>query len=169
MAITLSGPVYQCRVQLRADYRRRTLSGDGVDGFGRGYATVADLYGGGHAGCISTGPERFRTVSDQRVWIVTDNSSEAWEILRLGIPGGLTFFFEVATFSLAVVIVGWLGEDRLAAHQIAINMASVTYMMATGISSAAAIRVSAAMGSKAGKGHGGRVWRPFCCRSVLWA
>ena len=80
---------------------------------------------------------------------------EAWEILRLGIPGGLTFFFEVATFSLAVVIVGWLGEDRLAAHQIAINMASVTYMMATGISSAAAIRVSAAVGQQSQEG----VWR----------
>ena len=80
---------------------------------------------------------------------------EAWEILRLGIPGGLTFFFEVATFSLAVVIVGWLGEDQLAAHQIAINMASVTYMMATGISSAAAIRVSAAIGRQSREG----AWR----------
>ncbi|GAB2600105.1 MATE family efflux transporter [Spirosoma areae] len=80
---------------------------------------------------------------------------EVWEILRLGIPGGLTFFFEVATFALAVVIVGWLGEDRLAAHQIAINMASVTYMMATGISSAAAIRVSAAVGRQSREG----VWR----------
>ncbi len=73
-------------------------------------------------------------------------TAEAWTILKLGIPGGMTFFFEVATFSLAVVIVGWLGEDQLAAHQIAINMASVTYMMATGISSAAAIRVGAAVG-----------------------
>ena len=73
-------------------------------------------------------------------------TSDVWMILKLGVPGGLTFFFEIATFSLAVVIVGWLGEDRLAAHQIAINMASVTYMMATGISSAAAIRVSAAVG-----------------------
>ena len=81
--------------------------------------------------------------------------SEVWTILRLGIPGGLTFFFEVATFSLAVVIVGWLGEAQLAAHQIAINMASVTYMMATGISSAAAIRVSAAVGRASREG----VWR----------
>lgn len=72
--------------------------------------------------------------------------AEVRTILRLGIPGGLTFFFEVATFSLAVVIIGWLGDDRLAAHQIAINMASVTYMMATGISSAASIRVGAAVG-----------------------
>ena len=71
---------------------------------------------------------------------------EAATILKLGLPGGLTFFFEVATFSLAVVIVGWLGENQLAAHQIAISIASVTYMMATGISSAAAIRVGAAVG-----------------------
>ncbi|WP_046375679.1 MATE family efflux transporter [Spirosoma radiotolerans] len=82
-------------------------------------------------------------------------TAEAWTILRLGIPGGLTFFFEVATFSLAVVIVGWLGEAQLAAHQIAINMASVTYMMATGISSAAAIRVSAAVGQASRDG----IWR----------
>ncbi|QDK77825.1 MATE family efflux transporter [Spirosoma sp. KCTC 42546] len=82
-------------------------------------------------------------------------TDEVWQILRLGIPGGLTFFFEVATFALAVVIVGWLGEDRLAAHQIAINMASVTYMMATGISSAAAIRVSAAVGRGSREG----AWR----------
>ncbi|GAB3807697.1 MATE family efflux transporter [Spirosoma humi] len=82
-------------------------------------------------------------------------TTEAWTILRLGIPGGLTFFFEVATFSLAVVIVGWLGEAQLAAHQIAINMASVTYMMATGISSAAAIRVSAAVGRSSRDG----IWR----------
>ncbi|GAB3542618.1 MATE family efflux transporter [Spirosoma fluminis] len=75
-------------------------------------------------------------------------ADDIWTILRLGIPGGLTFFFEIATFSLAVVIVGQLGEDRLAAHQIAINMASVTYMMATGISSAAAIRVGAALGRR---------------------
>lgn len=80
------------------------------------------------------------------------SGDKVWAILRLGVPGGMTFFFEIATFSLAVVIVGWLGEDRLAAHQIAINMASVTYMMATGISSAAAIRVSAAVGRGDQKG-----------------
>lgn len=67
-------------------------------------------------------------------------------ILKLGLPSGLTFFFEIALFTAAMVIIGWLGADRLAAHQIAINMVSATYMMATGISSAAAIRVGAALG-----------------------
>lgn len=78
--------------------------------------------------------------------------AEVQTILRLGVPGGLTFFFEVATFSLAAVMIGWLGEAQLAAHQIALNMASVTYMMATGISSAAAIRVGAAFGQQSRTG-----------------
>jgi multidrug resistance protein, MATE family len=68
------------------------------------------------------------------------------KILRLSIPVGFQFFFEVAAFSLAVVLIGWLGENQLAAHQIAINLASTTYMMATGIASAGAIRVGQAFG-----------------------
>jgi len=70
------------------------------------------------------------------------------KILRLGLPGGFQFFFEIAAFSLAVIMVGWLGEAQLAAHQIAINMASTTYMMATGISAAGSIRVGMAVGRK---------------------
>ncbi|MBC3787626.1 MATE family efflux transporter [Spirosoma utsteinense] len=87
-----------------------------------------------------------------RAFRALPTSADVRTILRLGIPGGLTFFFEVATFTLAAVLTGWLGEDRLAAHQIAINMASVTYMMATGISSAAAIRVGAAVGQGSNQG-----------------
>jgi len=68
------------------------------------------------------------------------------KILRLGLPGGFTFFFEGATFSLAAVMVGWLGANQLAAHQIALNMASTTYMMASGISAAGSIRVGNAYG-----------------------
>lgn len=69
-------------------------------------------------------------------------------ILKLSIPVGFQFFFEVAAFSLAVVMIGWLGELQLAAHQIAINLASTTYMMATGIASAGAIRVGRAYGEQ---------------------
>ena len=68
------------------------------------------------------------------------------KILRLGLPGGFQFFFEIAAFSLAVIMIGWLGEAPLAAHQIAINMASTTYMMATGIAAAGSIRVGRALG-----------------------
>jgi multidrug resistance protein, MATE family len=70
------------------------------------------------------------------------------KILRMAIPTGFQFFFEIAAFSLAVVMIGWLGENQLAAHQIAINLASTTYMMATGIAAAGAIRVGRAFGQQ---------------------
>jgi MATE family multidrug resistance protein len=53
-------------------------------------------------------------------------------ILKLGLPGGFQLFFEVGAFSGAAIIAGWLGTVPLAAHQIAINLASVTYMVAYG-------------------------------------
>ncbi|MFN3850881.1 MAG: MATE family efflux transporter [Spirosomataceae bacterium] len=68
------------------------------------------------------------------------------QIFKLGVPSGLQFFFEIAAFSLAVVMMGWLGEDQLAAHQIAINIASATYMMASGIGVAGGIRVGEGRG-----------------------
>ncbi|GAB3259390.1 MATE family efflux transporter [Larkinella harenae] len=89
--------------------------------------------------------ERFRRYF-QPEWQGNRVGEHVRRILRLGLPGGFTLFFEVATFSLAAMMAGWLGADQLAAHQIAINMASTTYMMATGISAAGAIRVGNALG-----------------------
>ncbi len=89
--------------------------------------------------------ERFRVYLTPTIWRQPINDLVE-QILRLGLPGGLTFFFEIATFSLAVIMMGWLGKEALAAHQIAISLVSITYMMATGISSAGAIRVGLAVG-----------------------
>lgn len=69
------------------------------------------------------------------------------KIFRLGIPSGMQYFFEVAAFSGAAVLAGWIGVASLAAHQIAINLASITYMVAAGFSAAGAIRVGNARGA----------------------
>ncbi len=69
-------------------------------------------------------------------------------IFKIGVPSGLQFFFEIAAFSLAVIMMGWLGENQLAAHQIAINVASTTYMMAGGLGIAGGIRVGEGRGLK---------------------
>ncbi|NJO02445.1 MAG: MATE family efflux transporter [Bacteroidia bacterium] len=55
------------------------------------------------------------------------------KILRLGLPAGFQSVFEVGAFAGASVIVGWLGTNQLAAHQIALNLSTVTYMVATGL------------------------------------
>jgi MATE family multidrug resistance protein len=62
-------------------------------------------------------------------------------ILGLGLPIGVQMMFEMGAFSFSAIMIGWLGATALAAHQIAINIASVTYMAASGIAAAATIRV----------------------------
>ncbi|MGF1638141.1 MAG: MATE family efflux transporter [Cyclobacteriaceae bacterium] len=69
-------------------------------------------------------------------------------LVKLGLPIGVQYIFEVSAFSLAAIMAGWLGTVQLAAHQIAINLASVSYMMATGISSASTIRIGNLLGRK---------------------
>jgi multidrug resistance protein, MATE family len=70
------------------------------------------------------------------------------QILKIGLPSGMQGFFEVAIFAGAVVIIGWYGKHQQAAHQIAINMCSVTYMMVTGVAAAGGIRVGYFWGLK---------------------
>ena len=70
------------------------------------------------------------------------------KILRLGLPSGFQYFFEVGAFSFAVIMIGWIGANELAAHQIAINLASISFMAVLGISQAASIRVGNAVGEQ---------------------
>lgn len=67
-------------------------------------------------------------------------------LCRLGIPSGAQYAFEFAAFGGAALMMGWLGTLSLAAHHIAINLASMTFMLALGTSTAALIRVSHALG-----------------------
>lgn len=68
-----------------------------------------------------------------------------WEI---GFPSGTQYIFEVSSFAVAAVIVGQIGAGALAAHQIAISLASLSYMMATGLGAAATVRVANQLGRK---------------------
>lgn len=70
------------------------------------------------------------------------------KLTRIGLPSGFQYFLEVACFTFATIMVGWIGSKQQAAHQIALNIASTTYMIMLGISSAGTIRVGIAMGKK---------------------
>lgn len=69
-------------------------------------------------------------------------------ILNIGVPSGLQYIFEVSAFAAAAIMMGWLNAETLAAHQIAISLASVSYMAATGFGAAANVRVSNQLGAK---------------------
>ncbi|MFG6687710.1 MATE family efflux transporter [Mariniflexile sp. HNIBRBA6329] len=62
-------------------------------------------------------------------------------IMNLGSPSAMQMFFEVGIFTAAIWLSGLLGKNPQAANQIALNLSSMTFMVATGLSVAAMIRV----------------------------
>ncbi|MBK7667372.1 MAG: hypothetical protein IPJ32_08535 [Sphingobacteriaceae bacterium] len=61
---------------------------------------------------------------------------------KIGINSGMQFTFEVAAFVIALFMAGKFGKEQIDTNGIAITLASFTYMLASGISSASTIRVS---------------------------
>ena len=67
-------------------------------------------------------------------------------LLRLGLPVGAQMFLEWAAFGTVAFLMGGFGTIQVAAHQIAINLASLTFMVPVGIASAAAVIIGHAVG-----------------------
>lgn len=70
------------------------------------------------------------------------------KIAKIGAPVALQYSFEISAFSGAAILIGTIGAVEQAAHQVAINLAAVTYMMASGIASAATIKTGNNFGKK---------------------
>jgi len=69
-------------------------------------------------------------------------------LLHIAIPAGAQFIFEAAAFGFSAIMMGWLGADTLAAHQIALNLATVSYMTTSGLGAAATVRVGTFLGRR---------------------
>ena len=69
-------------------------------------------------------------------------------ILRIGAPVAMQYVFEVGAFAAAAVMAGTIGASEQAAHQVAITLAAMTYMMASGIAAAATIKIGNSYGQR---------------------
>ena len=67
-------------------------------------------------------------------------------MIRIGAPIGGALFLEYATFGTIALLMGLLGTTEVAGHQIAINLASLTFMVPAGIGAAATVLVGNAIG-----------------------
>ncbi len=67
-------------------------------------------------------------------------------MIRIGAPIGGAYFLEYATFGTIALLMGLLGTTQVAGHQIAINLASLTFMVPAGVSAAATVLVGNAIG-----------------------
>lgn len=109
---------------------------------GSGWATLAAriLMAGLMASYVLRA-ERLRPYREAATHWLRPDLAVLRRLLALGLPIGVQMMFEMGAFSFSALMIGWLGATSLAAHQIAINVAAVTYMAASGIAAAATIRV----------------------------
>lgn len=70
------------------------------------------------------------------------------ELLHIGIPSSLQITMEAGAFAISGILVGTIGAVEQAAHQIALSIASVTFMVSLGLSQAGSIRTSNAFGRR---------------------
>jgi MATE family multidrug resistance protein len=69
------------------------------------------------------------------------------QVARLGLPIGLQMSLEAWAFTLATVMAGWIGVSAVASHQIALNLASLAFMVPLGVSQGASTRVGNLIGA----------------------
>jgi len=77
--------------------------------------------------------------------------SQLIELFRLGMPIGLTMMAEAMLFNAATLIMGTFGTASVDAHQIALNVSSITFMVPLGVGMAATVRVGLAAGAGDGE------------------
>lgn len=91
------------------------------------------------------------------------------EIFKVGAPIGLMILSEVGLFSVSSVMMGWLGTTALAAHAIALQCASITFMVPLGLSQAATVRVGLAYGERSGEAVRKASWMALAMSSLFMA
>lgn len=67
-------------------------------------------------------------------------------MLAIGAPIGVQFSLEFGAFAAVGILMGWLGTTAMAGHQVAINLASLTFMVAVGVAQATTVLVGRAVG-----------------------
>ena len=80
-------------------------------------------------------------------WAAPLSSTRMRRMLDIGLPASGCLLFESGAFAAATVMMGWLGAEALAAHQIALSCAAMTFMVALGLSMAVGMRISRAAGA----------------------
>ena len=100
---------------------------------------------------------------------------EVWQLtplgrmLRLGLPIGAQHLLEFGAFALVALMMGWLGTRQMAGHQIAINLAALTFMVPLGVGDAASVLVGQAVGRGDPGGTRGAARAALVCGAAFMA
>jgi MATE family multidrug resistance protein len=83
------------------------------------------------------------------------------EVWRLGLPIAIMLALEIGIFNTAVLLMGLIGAESVAAHAIALQLAALTFMVPLGLSQAATVRVGLAFGRRDREGIARAGWTAF--------
>jgi MATE family multidrug resistance protein len=86
--------------------------------------------------------------ANQGLFVLAFSVKPLTDILRLGLPIGISLAFESGLFAVTTFLMGTLGETQLAAHQVANQSVFLTFMIPLGLAQATAVRVGTAVGQK---------------------
>jgi MATE family multidrug resistance protein len=101
--------------------------------------------------------------------------SEIWQLqplarmFRLGIPIGAQHVLEFGAFAFVALMMGWMGTRAMAGHQVAINLAALTFMVPLGVGDAASVLVGQAVGRGDPEGTRGAARAAFACGVAFMA
>lgn len=147
MYITVAGLVINCFLNWVLIYGKLGLPQMGIEGaaiangISRALMTLAILI-------YIWRDERVRELRREFITYTAPSLSYVKPILIIGVPAGLQFFWEVAAFNAGQIMSGWISTAAEAAHMIAIGLASITFMVLTGISAAGTIMIGYSYGAK---------------------
>jgi MATE family multidrug resistance protein len=142
-------------------YGHLGFRGMGTDG--SAWATcIARVY---MAGVLIASTLYYNRARDSGLFRVSlaPNWARLAHLLRLGLPAATHVSLEIGVFAMATALIATLDAASLAGHQIALNLASVTFMVPLGISSAAAVRVGHLIGEGNPAGAGRAGWSALAC------
>lgn len=128
----------------------------GLVGAGVGSAIVMTLLCFGLLGMIRLDGAMWRRAD--LVHLRRPDPEALRDLFRLGWPIGISFGLEAGLFTVSTLLIGLVGTAALAAHQIAINAASVTFMVPLGVAMATTVRVGQAAGAGDRLGAGRAGW-----------
>jgi MATE family multidrug resistance protein len=139
----------------------------GLFGAGLGSAVTQTLMFIGMAAVVMLHPRFRRYRLFGRFW--RPDWQRYAEVWRLGLPIALTLSLEVTLFIAAMFLMGLIGTNSIAAHTIAIQIASLTFMVPLGLSQAVTVRVGLAYGRRDVLGITRAGWTAFIMATSFMA
>ena len=119
--------------------------------------------------CLLLPALSWRTLAPQ----IRPIRAEIWEaaplgrMVRLGAPIGTQYVLEFGAFALVALMMGWIGTRQMAGHQVAINLASLTFMVPLGVADAASVLVGRAVGRGDPAGARGSARAALVCAATF--